>query len=33
MDKNAKETEKPNEIVNIIEKIIEINRKNQEGKG
>ena len=30
MDKNAKET--PNEIVNIIEKIIEINRQNQEGK-
>ena len=29
MSDNEKETEKPNEIVDIVEKILEFNRQNQ----
>ena len=33
MSQYEKETEKPNEIVNIVEKILEFNNKNQRGQG
>ena len=33
MSQCEKETEKPNEIVNIVEKILEFNNKNQRGQG
>ena len=32
MSQYEKETEKPNEIVNIVEKILEFNNKNQRGQ-
>ena len=33
MDEEEKEIEKPNEIVNIVEEILEFNKQKQEGKG
>ena len=33
MSKYEKETEQPNEIVDIVEKILEFNNQNEEGKG
>ena len=33
MSAEAKENEKPNEIVNLAEKILELNNQNQEGQG
>ena len=33
MSAEAKENEKPNEIVNLAEKILELNNQNQEGHG
>ena len=33
MSKEEKETEKPNKIVDIVEKILEFNEKNQQGQG
>ena len=33
MSKYERETEKPNEIVSIVEKILEFNNQNQRGQG
>ena len=33
MDEEEKETEKPNQIIDVVEEIIEFNKKKQEGKG
>ena len=33
MSKYEKETEQPNEIVDIVENILEFNNQNEEGKG
>ena len=33
MDEEEKETEKPNQIIDVVEKIIEFNKKKQGGKG
>ena len=33
MDEKEKETEKPNEIIDVVEEIIEFNKKKQGGKG
>ena len=33
MSAEEKENEKPNEIVNLAEKILELNNQNQEGQG
>ena len=33
MSEEEKEIEKPNEIVNIVEEILEFNKQKQEGKG
>ena len=33
MSDDEKEIEKPNEILNIVEKILKLNNKNQQGQG
>ena len=33
MDEKEKETEKPNEIIDVVEKILEFNKQNQERHG
>ena len=33
MDEKEKETEKPNEIIDVVEEILEFNKQKQEGKG
>ena len=33
MGEEEKEIEKPNEVIDIVEKIIEFNKQNQQGKG
>ena len=33
MSKHEKETENPDEAVNLVEKIVDFNKQNQEGQG
>ena len=33
MDEKEKKTEKPNEIIDVVEEILEFNKQKQEGKG
>ena len=33
MDEKEKETEKPNQIIDVVEEILEFNKQKQEGKG
>ena len=33
MGEEEKETEKPNEIIDVVEKTLEFNKKNQQGQG
>ena len=33
MSEDEKETEQPNEVVNLVKKILEFNNQNQDGKG